>query len=115
MVHSQKWKSNSKKCHGWSMPFQQANPSDDLIRDRDSILAQSFDAAFATEGIKIRKTAPQCPRMHAHAERRVKTVRSRELFDRTLILNERHLRQVLHEYLAHYNTARPHRALAQLS
>ena len=39
----------------------------------------------------------------------------RELFDRTLILGERHLRQVLHEYLAHYNTARPHRALGQVS
>jgi transposase InsO family protein len=36
--------------------------------------------------------------------------------DRTtfLIVNEHHLRQVLTEYLLHYNTARPHRALGQL-
>ena len=39
----------------------------------------------------------------------------RELFDRLLIANEHHLRQVLTEYLAHYNTARPHRALVQLT
>jgi putative transposase len=39
----------------------------------------------------------------------------RELFDRLLIVNEHHLRQVLTEYLRHYNTARPHRALSQLT
>jgi putative transposase len=32
-----------------------------------------------------------------------------------LIVNERHLRRVLTEYLRHYNAARPHRALGQLS
>jgi hypothetical protein len=39
----------------------------------------------------------------------------RELFDRTLILGERHLRLVLIEYLTHYNDVRPHRTLGQLS
>jgi putative transposase len=39
----------------------------------------------------------------------------REVLDRMLIVNEHHLRQVLTEYLAHYNTARPHRALARLA
>jgi hypothetical protein len=39
----------------------------------------------------------------------------REVFDRLLILDERHLRQVLTEYLQHYNTARPHRTLHQLA
>ncbi|MFD7205866.1 integrase core domain-containing protein [Streptomyces sp. NPDC059893] len=37
----------------------------------------------------------------------------RELLDRTLILNARHLRQVLAEYETHFNTHRPHRALGQ--
>ena len=39
----------------------------------------------------------------------------RELFDRLLIVNEGHLRQVLTEYLQHYNTARPQRSLGQLT
>jgi hypothetical protein len=39
----------------------------------------------------------------------------RELLDRLLIVNEHHLRQVLTEYLQHYNTARPHRSLGQLA
>jgi putative transposase len=40
---------------------------------------------------------------------------SRELLDRLLVINERHLRQVLTEYLLQYNTALPHRALGQLA
>jgi hypothetical protein len=40
----------------------------------------------------------------------VLTVRS-EVTDRMLIFGDRHLRQVLAGYVAHYNTARPHRAL----
>jgi hypothetical protein len=39
----------------------------------------------------------------------------RELLDRLLIVNEHHLRRVLDEYLRHYNTARPHRVLGQLT
>jgi len=39
----------------------------------------------------------------------------REVLDRMLIINERHLNQVLTEYLRHYNTARPHRTLGQLA
>ena len=38
------------------------------------------------------------------------TVRT-EVTDRMLIFGERHLRRVLAEYAAHYNTQRPHRAL----
>ena len=39
----------------------------------------------------------------------------RELLDRLLIVDEHHLRRVLTEYLRHYNAARPHRALGQLT
>jgi hypothetical protein len=39
----------------------------------------------------------------------------RELLDRILIVNERHLRQIITAYLHHFNAARPHRALAQLA
>jgi len=40
------------------------------------------------------------------------TVR-RELLDRMLIVNNRHLETMLAEYVAHFNTHRPHRALHQ--
>ena len=50
--------------------------------------------------------------MNSICERFIGILR-RELLDRLLIVNEHHLRQVLAEYLRHYNAARPHRALGQ--
>jgi len=83
-----------------------------LIRDRAGQFTSSFDAVFTAEGIRILASPPQAPRANAICERMIGTLR-RELFDRLLIVNEHHLRRVLTEYMAHYNTARPHRALGQ--
>ena len=85
-----------------------------LIRDRAGQFTASFDAVFTAEGIRILASPPQAPRANAICERIIGTLR-RELLDRLLIINEHHLRQVLTEYLRHYNTARPHRALGQLT
>jgi putative transposase len=52
---------------------------------------------------------------NATCERVNGTLRREQLLGRLLIVNERHLRQVLTEYLLHYNTARPHRSLSQLT
>ena len=83
-----------------------------LIRDRGSTFTRAFDAVFQATGARILLTAVQAPRMNAICERLVGTLR-RELLDRVLILGERHLRAVLAEYQAHYNTARPHQGIAQ--
>jgi transposase InsO family protein len=64
------------------------------------------------DGARILRTAVQAPRMNAICERLVGTLR-RELLDRVLILSEQHVRAVLTEYQAHYNTARPHQGIAQ--
>ena len=85
-----------------------------LIRDRAGQFTDCFDAVFAAEGIRILASPPQAPRANAICERVIGTLR-RELFDRLLIVNEHHLRRVLTQYLRHYNTARPHRALGQLA
>jgi putative transposase len=85
-----------------------------LIRDRAGQFTSSFDAVFTAEGIRILASPPQAPRANAICERIIGTLR-RELFDRLLIVNERHLRRVLTEYLRHYNAARPHRSLGQLT
>jgi transposase InsO family protein len=83
-----------------------------LIRDRDSKFTGVFDAVFASEGIRILRTPVRAPKANAIAERWVGAVR-RELLDRILIINRRHLLAVLAEYVAHFNHHRPHRALNQ--
>jgi putative transposase len=85
-----------------------------LIRDRAGQFTASFDAAFRAEGIRILASPPRAPRANAICERMIGTLR-REVFDRLLIVHEFQLRRVLTEYLRHYNTARPHRALGQLT
>jgi len=84
-----------------------------LIRDRAGQFTSSFDAVFTAASVRILASPPQAPRANAVCERMIGTLR-RELLDRMLIVNEHHLRQVVTEYLIHYNTARPHRALDQL-
>jgi putative transposase len=49
--------------------------------------------------------------MNAIMERWVRTCRH-ELFDRTLLWNQRHLLHALHEYETFYNTHRPHQGIA---
>ena len=83
-----------------------------LIRDRGSSFTRSFDAVFEATGARILRSAVQTPRMNAICERLVGTLR-REILDRVLILGEQHLRAVLTEYQAHYNTGRPHQGIAQ--
>ncbi|MEV6715397.1 integrase core domain-containing protein [Lentzea sp. NPDC051208] len=83
-----------------------------LVRDRAGQFTASFGSVLADAGIAIVKIPPRCPRANCYAERFVGTVR-RELTDRLLIINERHLTSVLNRYVSHYNHRRPHRARDQ--
>ncbi|MEV0902708.1 integrase core domain-containing protein [Actinoplanes sp. NPDC049802] len=82
-----------------------------LIRDRDGKYPALFDAILADAGITMVHTGLRTPRMNAIMERWVRTCR-RELLDRTLILNQRHLLHALREYEAFYNEHRPHQGIA---
>lgn len=82
-----------------------------LIRDRDRKYPALFDTILADAGITIVHSGVQLPRMNAIMKRWVRTCR-RELPDRTLVCNQRHLLQTLREFEIFSNEHRPHHGMA---
>jgi transposase InsO family protein len=82
-----------------------------LIRDRDGKYPALFDTILADAGIKVVRSGVQVPRMNAIIERWVRTCR-RELLDRMLVWNQRHLLHVLRQFEIFYNEHRPHQGIA---
>ena len=64
----------------------------------------------ATLGIETVLTPVRAPKANAIAERVIGTIR-RDCLDHLIVLTERHLRRVLREYVAYYNTTRLHQSL----
>jgi putative transposase len=83
-----------------------------VLHDRDVSFTAAFDAVFQSAGIRVIRSAVQAPRMNSIMERWIGRCR-RELLDRTLIWNQRHLMTVPREYEDFHNTHRPHRTLSQ--
>lgn len=82
-----------------------------LIRDRDGKFPQLFDEVLKDAGIEVVLSGVRIPRMNSIMERWVQTCR-RELLDRTLIWNQRHLLHALREFEDFYNSHRPHQGIA---
>ena len=81
-----------------------------LLRARDRSSGGAFLGKARAIGIKTVLTAGRAPQANAIAERVVGTLR-RACLDHLIIVNQRHLRLVLREYVAHSNPVRPHQAL----
>jgi transposase InsO family protein len=81
-----------------------------LIHDRDAIFSRELDQRVRHLGLRVLKTPPRSPQANALCERLLGTLR-RECLDFLIPLTEYHLRSLLHEWVQHYNTGRPHMAL----
>jgi transposase InsO family protein len=81
-----------------------------LVRDRDAAFGADFGERARRLGTETVLTPIRAPRANAVAERMVRTFR-RECLDHLLVVNERHLRSVLGEFVRYYNRDRPHRTL----
>jgi hypothetical protein len=57
-------------------------------------------------------TPYRAPNANAYAEQWIRSARE-ECLDKLLIINQAHLRRVMREYMAFFNTARPHQGLEQ--
>ncbi|MFI0771948.1 integrase core domain-containing protein [Streptomyces sp. NPDC021218] len=82
-----------------------------MIRDRDGKFPALFDDVLKDAGIDVVLSGIQMPRMNSIMERWIQTCR-RELLDRTLIWNQRHLLHTLREFEQFYNGHRPHQGIA---
>jgi putative transposase len=83
-----------------------------LLHDHDAKFPLSFDQVFAAQQVDVIRTPIRAPNANAFAERWVHSVRQ-ECLNHLLIVNERHLKVVLHEYSSYYNRRRPHQGLEQ--
>jgi len=80
-----------------------------VLHDRDASFTAAFDAVFRAAGVRIVRYAVQAPGMNSVMERWIGSCR-RELLDRTLVWNQRHLMAVLREYEDFYYAHRPHQS-----
>ena len=81
-----------------------------LIRDRDSIYGLHFRETAKALGLQEMVTAYRTPKMNAHCERLIGTLR-RDLLDHVIVMGESHARSLLAEYADYYNAERCHQAL----
>jgi hypothetical protein len=83
-----------------------------LLRDRDAIYGADFVHRVKSLGLEQKLIAPRAPWQNPVAERLIGSLR-RECLDHVIVLNEKHLRGILTDYLGYYHAHRPHRFLAQ--
>ena len=91
-----------------AFPFDSA--PDYLIHDNDTIFRGRFRERADAMNISVRRTAYRSPWQNGHVERVIGTLR-RSCLDHVIVFNERHLRNVLGEFVAYYHEHRPHQAL----
>jgi putative transposase len=91
----------------FGMVMSGEEPHGFLVHDNDRIHSEHVDRTIAAMGLTILKTPVRAPQANAFCERLIGTIR-RECLDWMIPLNERHLRHVLREWVAHYNRGRPH-------
>jgi transposase InsO family protein len=81
-----------------------------LIRDRDAIFCNEFDARVDNLGVRQIRISPRSPWQNGYAERWVGTLR-RELLDHVIVVGERHLLRLVRQHVAYYNEDRPYMSL----
>ncbi|MCP3994684.1 MAG: transposase [bacterium] len=81
-----------------------------LIHDRDPLFTQAFGEILKGSGVATVKLPPRSPNLNAFAERFVRSIKE-ECLNRVVVLGERHLHSLVHEYVTHYHRERNHQGL----
>jgi len=78
-----------------------------LIRDGDTKFPKEFDELFKPHNAEVKRIPYRSPNLNPYAEGFVGTIK-RECLDHFFVFGEEHLKYLIHEYIGHYNTKRPH-------
>jgi transposase InsO family protein len=81
-----------------------------VIHDRDPLFTTEFRAILRGGGVTPVKLPAKSPDLNAYAERFVRSIRD-ECLNRVVPLGERHLRELLREFVDHYHMERNHQGL----
>ena len=84
-----------------------------LIHDRDPLYTDKFDSILTAAGVEALKLPPRSPKLNAHAERFVRSIRE-ECLDHLILSSEDQLRHVLTEYLHYYHHERIHQGIHRI-
>jgi transposase InsO family protein len=95
-------------CEAW----ESEQPHPFLIFDRDSKFGSDVVSTVKAIGAQPVRTGFRSPWQNGVAERWVGSVR-RELLDHVVILNQRHLRRLLKDYILYYHEDRTHLGLGK--
>ena len=83
-----------------------------LLRDRDAIYGPEFLCSVSSLGVEDVRASPRSPWQNPYVERLIGSIR-RECLDHLMIVNEKHLRHMLREYVGYYSEARTHLGLGK--
>jgi len=81
-----------------------------LLRDRDAIYGAAVRRRIKSLGIEEVVTAPRSPWQNPFVERIIGSIR-RDCLDHVVVINERHLRRILRDYIDYYHSCRTHLSL----
>ena len=95
-----------------SVAVRSGAPIPRLVFDRDSKFGSDVVLAAKALGSEPTRTAFRSPWQNGVAERWVGSCR-RDLLDHVIILNERHLKRLMSEYVRYYHEDRTHLGLAK--
>ncbi len=92
--------------------WQFEDPCKFLIFDRDAKFSNEVLTTIEDLGVSSVRTAFRSPWQNGVAERWVGSIR-RELLDHVIVMNERHLRRLVRDYVRYYNEDRTHMSLGK--
>jgi len=78
-----------------------------LLHDRDAKFCAAFDGVLASVGIEAILLPPRSPKLNAHCERWIRSVRT-EVLSKMILFGEASLRHVLSDYVQHFHSERNH-------